>query len=145
MTEDFDKSLNRAAEVASAKATDVFIDAITQMTINDAVSIWQGDEDAATQYLKRTTTTRLKSEFEPIVTKAIEEVHVTKYWDDVSKYYNQIPFVTPVNPELEDYVTEKTIDGLFLLVAKEEQKIREDPAARVSDILVRVFGYTPQP
>jgi len=142
LVDDFEKSLNRAAEEASGKAVDVFVDAITKMTIEDAVGIWQGEDDAATQYLKRTTYTDLENAFSPITKKAIEATHVTMYWDDIANVYNNIPFVTKVNPDLNKYVNEKAIDGLFLLVAKEEKDIRENPEARVSAILQKVFGYT---
>lgn len=139
--DEFELSLNRAAEQASGKAVDIFTTAITKMTITDAVDIWKGEDDAATQYLKRTTNAQLEQAFSPITKQAIESTHVTQYWDDIANIYNAIPFVEKVNPNLEQYVNEKTIDGLFLLVAKEEKKIRDDPQARVSDILKRVFGY----
>jgi len=144
LVDDFEKSLNRAAEDASGKAVDIFVDAITKMTIQDAVGIWQGADDAATQYLKRTTYKNLENAFSPITKKAIEATQVTMYWDDIANVYNKIPFVTPVNPNLNKYVNEKAIDGLFLLVAKEEKAIRENPQARVSTILQQVFGYTGQ-
>ena len=85
---------------------------------------------------------QLEAEFKPIAKNAIEKVHVTQYWDDAAKVYNQIPFVQKVNPDVDDYVTHQAINGLFKLVALEEKEIRDDPAARISDILVRVFGYT---
>ena len=138
---DFEQSLNRAAEQASGKAVDIFVNSITQMTITDAMGIWKGADDAATQYLKRTSTAQLEAAFTPITKKAVESVGVTKYWDDVAGIYNQIPFVTPVNPDLEKYVNHEAIDGLFKLIAQEEKKIRDDPAARTTDILKRVFGY----
>jgi hypothetical protein len=141
LMDDFEISLNRAAEEASAKAVDVFAHSISQMTINDVVAIWKGPEDAATQYLKRTSSTKLEAEFKPIAKNAIEKVHVTQYWDDIANIYNKIPLVTPVNPDLDNYVTHEAIEGLFKMVAIEERKIREDPAARVTDLLVKVFGY----
>lgn len=138
--DDFVLSLNRAAEDAAKKAAPVFVNAITKMTINDGVSILKGNNDAATQYLKRTTSTELKNQFKPIVQTSLNTVQVTKYWTPVISSYNKIPFVTQMNPNLEEYVTQKAIDGLFTLVAQEELKIRKDPAARVSDILKKVFG-----
>lgn len=142
LVEDFETSLNRAAEEASGKAVDIFVNSITQMTINDAVGIWKGADDAATQYLKRTTTAELEAAFTPITKKAIEATQVTMYWDDIANIYNNIPFVTKVNPDLNKYVNEKAIDGLFVLIAQEEKDIRENPEARVTAILRRVFGYT---
>lgn len=141
LMDDFEMSLNRAAEKASAEATDIFVNAIKQMTFQDAIAIWKGEEDAATQYLKRTTYAQLNTAFKPIASQAINQVDVTKYWDDIANVYNNIPLVKPINPDLDQYVTDKAIDGLFTLVAQEEKKIREDPVARVSDILVKVFGY----
>ena len=142
LVDDFERSLNRAAEEASGKAVDIFTNSITQMTITDAVGIWKGADDAATQYLKKTTTPQLEAAFSPITKKAIEDADVTKYWDDITEVYNAIPFVTKVNPDLNKYVNEKAINGLFVMVAKEEKNIRENPQARVSAILQRVFGYT---
>lgn len=141
LVNDFDKSINRAAEQASAKATDIFVDAITQMTFNDAMAIWKGENNAATTFLKRTTSTRLEAEFKPIISTALQQVEATKYWNDITTAYNKIPFVTPVNTDLEGYVTHEAIDGLFTLVAQEEKDIRTNPEARVSSILQRVFGY----
>lgn len=138
--DDFVLSLNRAAEDAAKKAAPVFVNAITKMTINDGVSILKGNNDAATQYLKRTTSAELKNQFKPIVQTSLNTVQVTKYWTPLISTYNKIPFVTQMNPNLEEYVTQKAIDGLFTLVAQEELKIRKDPAARVSDILKKVFG-----
>jgi hypothetical protein len=141
LVDNFETSLNRAAEEASGQAVDIFVDAITKMTFEDAVGIWKGNDDAATQYLKRTTTSQLEAAFNPITKKAIEATDVTMYWDDIAGVYNNIPFVTQVNPDLNKYVNEKAIDGLFLMVAKQEKDIRENPQARVSAILQKVFGY----
>lgn len=142
MVDDFELSLNRAAEEASGQATDIFVSAITQMTINDAVGIWKGEDDAATQYLKRTTSSQLEMAFSPITKNAIESTNVTAYWDDITNVYNKIPFVQKVNPDLTDYVNDQAINGLFTLVAQEEKNIRENPTARVSAILQKVFGYS---
>lgn len=142
LVNDFETSLNRAAEQASKEAVNIFATAITQMTFQDAMGIWKGENDAATQYLKRTTSTQLEQAFSPITKKAIESVQVTKYWGDITKIYNNIPFVTPVNPDLDKYVNQMAMNGLFKMVALEEGKIRQDPAARTTEILRRVFGYT---
>jgi len=134
-------SLNRAAEKASAKSVDVFVGAIRKMTVQDAWGILKGEKDAATQYLKKTTTQQLTNEFQPIVKEALDQVNATRYYTDLVTTYNKIPFVNKVNPDLNAYATEKAIDGLFTLVAIEEAKIREDPVARTSEILRKVFGY----
>ena len=136
----FVMTLNRAAEDAAKKAAPIFVSAITKMTITDGLNILKGKDDAATQFLKKTTSTQLKSEFQPIVKASINKVQVTKYWNPLVTNYNKVPFVTKMNPNLDDYVTQKAIEGLFTLVAQEEGKIRKDPAARVSDILKKVFG-----
>ncbi|NVK26576.1 MAG: DUF4197 domain-containing protein [Flavobacteriia bacterium] len=145
LVDDFEESMNHAAEQASKKATDIFVDAITKMTINDAMGILNGNQDAATQYLQRTTESQLISEFEPIINSALEQGNVTQYWTEITTKYNQIPFVTPVQTDLTGYVTEKAIDGLFVMVAKEEREIRENPQARINAILKRVFGSLDSP
>lgn len=138
--DEFVLTLNRAAEEAAKEAGPVFVTAVKQMTITDGVKILKGKDDEATQYLKRTTSTELTNKFRPIVKRAIDKVQVTSYWNPLASAYNKIPFVTKVNPNLEEYVTQKGLDGLFYLVAQEELKIRKDPAARVTDLLKRVFG-----
>ncbi|MES2519189.1 MAG: DUF4197 domain-containing protein [Bacteroidota bacterium] len=136
----FITSLNRGAEKAAEKAVPIFVDAITKMTIQDALGILKGDKDAATLYLKRTSSQALTSAFAPIMQDAINSTGATRMYGDIATTYNRIPFTQKVNPDLQQYATQKAIDGLFLLVAQEEQKIRDNPAARVSDILKRVFG-----
>ena len=133
-------ALNRGAEKAAEKAVPIFVDAITQMSIQDALGILRGDKDAATLYLKKTSSIALSNAFAPIMQDAINSTGATKMYGDIAKTYNQIPFQQKINPDLQQYATQKAIDGLFLLVAQEEQKIRDNPAARVSDLLKRVFG-----
>jgi hypothetical protein len=141
IVDDFIVSMNRGAEQASKKATDVFLASIRQMTITDGYNIWKGNNDAATQFLRRTSTDRLRAEFRPIVQQALQQVEVTKFWTPVVSAYNKIPLTKPVNPNLEEYVTNQAIDGLFKMVAEEELKIRQNPAARTTALLQRVFGY----
>jgi hypothetical protein len=136
----FITALNRGAEKAAEKAVPVFVDAITQMTIQDALGILRGEKDAATNYLKRTSSIALANAFAPIMQDAINSTGATKLYGDIANTYNKIPFQQKINPDLQQYATQKAIDGLFLLVAQEEQKIRDNPAARVSDLLRRVFG-----
>lgn len=136
----FITTLNRGAEKAAEKAVPIFVDAITKMTIQDALSILKGDKDAATNYLKRTSSQALMNAYGPIMQEAINSTGATKMYGDIANTYNKIPFTQKINPDLQQYATQKAVDGLFLLVAQEEQKIRENPAARVSDILKRVFG-----
>jgi hypothetical protein len=136
----FEETLNRAAEEAAKEAAPIFINAIKQMTIQDGFKILSGPDDAATAYLRNKTTSPLKVKFRPVVKRAIEKVQVTKYWNPIVTKYNQVPFVTKVNPDLDEYVTDKGLQGLFYLIAQEEKKIRKNPAARVTELLRRVFG-----
>lgn len=136
----FVKTLNRAAEDAAKGASPIFVAAVKAMTITDGLSILRGADNAATEFLKKSTHKKLLEKFKPVVKKSIERVELTKYWNPLASKYNQIPLVRKVNPNLEDYVTKKAIEGLFFLVAQEEMKIRKDPLARVTDILKKVFG-----
>ncbi len=138
--DNFVKTLNRAAEDASKKAAPVFIDAITKMSITDGLRILKGGNTAATEFLKSGTTLKLKSEFMPIVKTSLQKVEITKHWKPLVKNYNKIPFVKKMNPDLNDYVTTKAIEGLFKLIAEQELKIRKDPQARITDLLKEVFG-----
>lgn len=139
--DDFVMTLNRGAEEAAKEAKPIFINAIKQMTIQDAWALLKGNPDAATQYLKRTTTPQLREKFSPVVQVALDKVSATKYYSDVINTYNKIPFVDKVNPDLNAYATDKAIEGLFVMVAKEEKNIRENPVARTTDLLKKVFGY----
>lgn len=132
-------TMNRAAESATADVKDIFFEAIKNMTINDGMKILKGDSIAATRYLKSATTTQLTQKIKPIVEIALKKVNATKYWNDVFKEYNRFS-IKKINPDLAGFVTEKTIDGLFFSIGEEEQKIRKDPAAQVTDLLKKVFG-----
>lgn len=132
-------SMNRAAEEAAKGAGSIFVNAVRQMTISDAVSILQGGDFAATNYFKAKTTDALTQSFRPVINNALGEVNATKYWSDVTTMYNQFA-KTKVNTDLSAYVTEKALAGIFLQLGLEEQKIRKDPVARTTDILRRVFG-----
>lgn len=136
----FVMTLNRGAEDAAKEAKPIFIEAIRSMTIEDAWSILRGEDDAATQYLKRTTSGLLKERFKPIIKNSLNKVNATKYYGEIVNRYNQIPLVQKVNPDLDDYATDKAIEGLFVMIAKEEKNIRENPVARTTDLLKRVFG-----
>jgi hypothetical protein len=139
----FETTLNRAAEKASVQAFQIFADAIVQMTVQDAYNILHGEKTAATEYLKKTTTNQLRTSFGPIVNKAIQEVELTKYWEPITTGYNATTLLTgkpKVNTDLEAYVLDRALSGLFTHVAKEEERIRANPAARVNEILQKVFG-----
>jgi hypothetical protein len=136
------ESMNRAAEKASADALPIFLDAIKQLNFTDVMNILNGSNDrGATDFLQRTTTAQLSQKFKPIISDALTKVDATKYWGTIVDTYNKIPF-TPqkVNPDLPDYVTQKSIEGLFTMVAQEEKNIRKNPAARATDVLQQVFG-----
>lgn len=139
-TDKFVMTLNRAAEEAAKSAAPIFISAVKGMTITDGFAILKGGDNAATTYLKNKTSDQLKQQFTPIVKAALDKVQITKYWNPIIKKYNKIPMVKKQNPDLTAYVTDRAIAGLFVLLAEEELKIRKDPAARVTDILQKVFG-----
>lgn len=134
-------TLNRGAEDAAKEAKPIFIAAIKSMTIQDAWAILKGEDNAATEYLKRTTSPLLKEKFKPVIQNSLNKVNATKYYSEIVTRYNQIPLVEKVNPNLDDYATEKAIEGLFVMIAKEEKNIRQDPVARTTELLKRVFGY----
>jgi hypothetical protein len=134
-------SLNRAAEDAAKEAKPIFVNAIKQMTIADATNILFGNKDAATQYFKRVTTAQLTQKFSPIIANSLSKVGATRYWTDAATAYNKIPLVKPVTTNLTAYVTEKAIDGMFVQVAQEELKIRDNIGARSTSLLQKVFGY----
>lgn len=133
-------SMNRAAEDAASLAKDLFIAAIRNMTLQDAMKILRGDDDAATNYLKSSTRAELTLRFQPIIKASLDKVGATQHWNTVFLTYNKIPLVKKVDPDLEAYVTNKAIDGLFIQVAKEEKAIRNNPGARSSELLKKVFS-----
>ena len=139
----FETTLNRAAEEATKEALNIFSNAIKNMTVQDGFAILNGGNGAATRFLKDQTTAQLVEAFKPKVEQAIATVKLTDYWNPVITKYNTAMSVTggqKINPDLTDYVTKKAISGLFVMVEKEENKIRVDPLARISDLLAKVFG-----
>ena len=141
--EKFETTLNRAAEEAAKEALPIFKNAIINMSIQDGFSILNGGEGAATNFLKKNTTSALVEAFSPKVENAISKVKLTDYWNPIITKYNSAMAFTggeKLNPDLNKYVTELAIKGLFNMVEKEENKIRKDPAARVTEILQKVFG-----
>lgn len=137
----FIESMNRAAEQAVPQAASVFGDAISKMSIEDAQGVLRGGDNAATEYLQRTSSEGLKSRFKPIVDQAIGQVGVTKqYQDMLDKASFASSLIDTEKLDLGNYVTEKTLDGVFLLVGEEERKIRENPAARTTELLKKVFA-----
>lgn len=131
-------SMNRAAEDASRKAAPIFAKAISEMSIEDAYSILKGNEDAATKYLQSKTTDSLTKSFRPVIEESLLKVNATKNWNSIVTQYNKFSF-KKVNPDLAAYVTERSLNGIYLQIAAEEAKIRKDPLARSSDLLKKLF------
>src|SRR5690554_3134923 len=133
-------AINRGAEKAAAEARPIFISAIKQLTIQDAFSILRGEPDAATQFLKRTTSGELTKLFRPKVQESLDQVGATKHYGDLARAYNAIPTTKNITEDLNAYVTEKALEGLFILIAEEEEKIRENPLERTTALMKRVFA-----
>jgi hypothetical protein len=134
-------SINRAAEDAAKSAAPIFVNAIKNMSIQDALSILRGADTSATGYLRKTTSGQLSSSFKPVIDVSLQKTDATKYWKDIFETYNKLPTTfKKVDPDLSAYATQKAMDGIFYYVAVEEKKIRKDPAAQVTDILKKVFG-----
>jgi hypothetical protein len=138
--DDFERSMNRAAERASGEAVDVFWPVIKQMSITDAFGILNGGETAATDYFRRTTSATLTARFQPIVIASMEEVGVYNIYNDLVAKYNQLPIDKPEAIDIDDYVTDRTVNGIFIVLEGEEKRIREDPVARTTELLKKVFA-----
>jgi hypothetical protein len=134
------KVLNRAAEDAVKEATPIFVDAVKQMSFTDAKNILMGNNTAATTYLQSSTTTALYGKFNPVIKNSFDKVGADKVWTKIITKYNAIPFVTKVNPDLTDYTTNKAMDGVFKMIAVEEQNIRTNFSSRSTDLLKKVFA-----
>ena len=134
------KVINRAAEDAVKEATPIFVDAVKQMTFNDAKNILLGNDNAATSYLQNTTSQALYTKFSPVIQNSYEKVGADKIWNQIITKYNSVPFVTKVNPDLTDYTTNKAMEGVFKMIAVEEKDIRNNFASRTSDLLKKVFA-----
>jgi hypothetical protein len=134
------EKLNRAAEDAAKSASAVFVDAIHEMTFDDALNILMGSQDAATQYLHSKSYTPLYNQFQPVILTSLNKFNAVQYWADAVNAYNKIPLVEKVNPNLDEYVTEKALDGLFDMIAKKELAIRKDISQRTTELLRKVFA-----
>ena len=144
--ENVTRSLNRAAEKASGEALDVFVESLRQMTFQDAIGIVKGGDGAGTDYFKRTTTVILTEKFRPIIDNSLGQVNATNIWANAISVYNNLPIPgkKPINTDLTAFVTEKAMDGLFLMVEKKENEIRGKVSERTSGVLQKVFGYADQ-
>jgi hypothetical protein len=136
----FELSMNQAAEKAAPEAKALFVDTIKQMSFDDARKILDGKDNAATLYFKDKTWDRLYEKFKPIVNSTMSQVGVTRYYQELDKKVRSIPFADSMSFDLDKYVTDGALDGLFYMVEQEERKIRQDPAARVTDLLKEVFS-----
>jgi hypothetical protein len=134
------KVLNRAAEDAVKEATPIFVDAITNMTINDAKKILMGADNSATSYLQASTSKPLYAKFSPVVKTSLSNVGADKVWASIIEKYNSLPLVSKVNPDLTDYVTNKAMEGVFKMISVEEKNIRTNLSSRTSDLLKKVFA-----
>lgn len=140
LADDGIKALNRAAEDAVKEATPIFVGAIKNMTITDAKGILMGNETSATTYLQKSTTTALYAKFSPVVQTSLGKVGADLIWASIIKKYNSIPFVKTINPDITDYVTNKSLDGVFKMITIEEKNIRTNLNSRTSDVLKKVFA-----
>jgi len=134
------EKINAGAEDAAKQAKPIFVNAIKQMTFADATNILMGEQDAATSYLNAKTYDQLYGKFKPVIINSLDKFNARSYWSDATTAYNRIPLVTNVNTELDDYVTQQALIGLFSMVAKEELNIRENVGARTSELMRRVFA-----
>lgn len=132
--------INRSAEDAMKKATPIFVNAVSSMTISDAMNILMGENNAATTYLNRTTYKPLYGEFEPVIVNSLNKFKALDYWTDVVSKYNSIPFVKKLNPKLEDYITTKALAAIFDRIEKEELNIRQNVTARTTDLMRQAFA-----
>jgi hypothetical protein len=141
--DEFVLSMNRAAEKAAPAASDILASALTDLSFDDAVKIFKGQGTAATDYFKAKTSAKLTEVFKPMVTKSMNDYEVTRKFNEILTQAKTLPLVGQyLNVDLDNYVTDKSLTGLFRLVGQEEQKIRTDPQSRVTDLLKQVFGST---
>lgn len=134
------KAINRTAEDAVKTATPIFVNAVKEISFNDAKNILLGDKNAATSYLKGKTNTALYNQFNPVIKKSFGKVGADKIWNNLINKYNSIPFVNKVNPDLTDYVTAEALKGVFIMIAVEEKGIREKVGLRDTALLRQVFA-----
>lgn len=134
------EKINRSAEDAMKKATPIFVNAVSSMTISDAMNILMGEKNAATSYLNRTTYKPLYGEFEPVIVNSLNKFKALDYWTDIVSKYNSIPFVKKLNPKLEDYITTKALAAIFDRIEKEELNIRQNVSARTTDLMRQAFA-----
>lgn len=138
--DELQRTMNRAAEAAAEKAVPVFADSIRSMSPSDVLAVFNGGDDAATQYLRRTAEDELRQRYRPIVADRLEQVQGLALYREVAASWNRLPGVQPLEADLETFVTDQALNGLFSVIAAEEQRIRNDPVARTTELLREVFG-----
>ncbi len=132
--------INRAAEDAVGEATPIFVDAVKVITFYDAKQILLGADNAATNYLEQTTRTKLYERFNPIIKNSFQKVGADQIWNNIITKYNSLPLTNDVNPDLTDYTTTETLEGVYQMIAIEEKEIRTKISSRTTDLLKRVFA-----
>lgn len=140
LTNDLELKLNRAAEAATPKAKQLFVDAISQMSFEDAKAIYKGADDAATQYFKEKMSPGLAEAMKPVIENALSQVQAVQAYDTMMANYKTLPFVPDVKSDLTTHVIDKGMDGIFFYMAKEEKAIREDPVKQTTTLLKKLFG-----
>jgi len=140
MCDDAILAINRGAEDAVGFATPIFVDAIKQMTVTDALKLVTGGKNSITDFFREKTSAKLKEAFMPVINKSLEKTNATKYYGDAVNRYNKVPLVKKMNPDLSDYVADRTLFALFDRIGVEEANIRSNPAARTTELLKKVFG-----
>jgi hypothetical protein len=133
-------AMNRAAEAAAEEAVTLFREAISGMRPADVMAVFRGGDDAATRYLRNQSETRLRQRYQPIVRRHLDQVQGLDYYREIAERWNRLPMVDPLEVDLEAHVTDRALDGLFLILAEEERRIRSDPVARTTELLREVFG-----
>ncbi|MTE28272.1 DUF4197 domain-containing protein [Winogradskyella ouciana] len=134
------KALNRAAEDAVMEATPIFVNAVKDITFNDAKNILLGEDDAATEYLTLKTQTQLYNKFKPVINNSFSKVGADQIWTNLITKYNNLPLTNDVNPDLTDYVTSEALEGVYTMIAVEEKEIRNKVSSRTTDLLKKVFA-----
>src|SRR5215204_665756 len=140
MCDDAIEAINRGAEDAVGYATPIFVDAIKQMTVTDALKLVTGGKNSITNFFREKTSAKLKAAFIPVIDTSLKRTNATKYYGDAVSRYNKVPFAKKMSPDLSDYVADRTLFALFNRIGVEEANIRSNPAARTSDLLKKVFG-----
>ena len=140
LADEVELKLNRAAEAATPKAKEMFWQSISEMTLEDVQGIYEGPDDSATRYFRGKMSEPLKEEMRPVVDATMAEVGAVKAYDDMMGEYGKLPFMPDAKANLTEYGLDKTLDGIFFYLAEEEKAIRQNPAARTTDLLKKVFG-----